>query len=76
MRRLLETYKYYWKLFNSMAKYKKCECLVEEKSVARCDAVNKLKTGGGIFLCSKTRSQYHVTAMCWKVNAALSNTVL
>ena len=51
-----------------MTKYKKCECLKEENSVARCDAVDRLKRGESVFYCPKTRLQYRVTATCWKVD--------
>jgi hypothetical protein len=50
-----------------MSKTKKCECLKEENEIARCDAVDRLKRGDGVFYCPKSRVQYRVTATCWKV---------
>ena len=46
---------------------KKCPCLMEENAIARCDAVSRLSRGEGIYYCPKSRSQYKVTATCWKI---------
>jgi len=48
-----------------MPRYKKCERIVEELGVARCLAYPQKDV-----VCPKSRSQYRVTAVCWKVNDA------
>ena len=46
-----------------MAKYKKCGYLREENECARCNAPKS----SAVKYCPKTRSEYRVTQVCWKV---------
>jgi hypothetical protein len=46
----------------------KCPILKEESTTARCDAIDRLTRGEGVFYCPKCRRQYKVDDGCWDVD--------
>ena len=46
----------------------KCPTLKEESTTARCDAVDRLTRGEGVFYCPKEKNQYCVDVGCWEID--------